>query len=1115
MRKMKHITTASPVRSGNTMGSRARSHDGLRRAACSMALVLGTLAASVALAAAAPSSKHAAAPLQPHGTLQFFTDADAFQTALGVPPGITSETFDGGAQVGPFPTLCGEPMSSASNDVCFTPGQIVPGFEIRSTSGSGIIEFPPRFLGPGQVTRAVGATTFVDSTIVTFNPSIDAVASEVYGGLAATAVDVELFDASGTSIGMTTIAPGATRDIPEFFGAISPTPIAKVLFTGQNDAGELIDNLRFRVTGVPLPPGVAKSFTPAAIVAGTTSTLTITLGNRSQPGAATLSAALSDNLPSGLVIASTPNAATTCSGGSVDASAGGSVVTLAAGAQIPASSSCTITVDVTAATAGAYANTIPAGALQTNVGNNGGAANATLLVSTGAQDTFPPAENFDEVFAPQLPNGWVTSTMTGSNDWTTVGTAADTAPNAAFAQERSFVSDFTLDTPVFTPVDRQTVTFRHRFNLERRFDGAVLEISINGGAFADITAAGGSFISGGYSYIIFDGSSSPLVDRPTWTGNSQGFMTTIAALPAAAVGQPTQLRFRTADDASQVADGASGWWIDSIALGVASPPVATTSPASLSFAVDPDATASETIDIANDAGRDPLTFTVETRNASNDHPRLVPYSRLSKRTLELDAKLGAPRAAASLGSKSLGATPRAASPWMPQGGLEFMHDDGTAETALGVGTPSPDSTEQGAVWMNRYGASDALVIHSISVFWPVGDGDLSGLQANLVVYYDADADGDATNAVRVGTDQLVTIGVTGAFETYQTNFSIPAAGDVYVGFVDQWALAGGFTPRLFPAALDESSSLDMSYISSASVPPADIVHLGNNDINGTILEVEQGQLNGNFMIRASATGGGGGGACTGPIVNWLSATPSSGTVNGGSSASVTVTASPAAANLAPGSYSAQLCITTNDPTRAVIAIPVSMTVNGDVPATACNGGADELFCDGFDSTQGGGSIVSGTINMPVAENADGSSFDFATGSYHPYNGSIHSDDINLYELIGGQDGDGMYVYWYGDAVPPAFTNLVGGVVDAAGGAVFSVLHAGDTVGPASAVSGGSTLMSNWIGGADGYVGIAFYNESTGAVNYGYLHLTTTGPLGFPAQAVEWAYDNSGAAITIP
>jgi hypothetical protein len=77
-----------------------------------------------------------------------------------------------------------------------------------------------------------------------------------------------------------------------------------------------------------------------------------------------------------------------------------------------------------------------------------------------------------------------------------------------------------------------------------------------------------------------------------------------------------------------------------------------------------------------------------------------------------------------------------------------------------------------------------------------------------------------------------------------------------------------------------------------------------------------------------------------------------------------------------------------------------------------------------------------------------------------------------------------------------------------------VLHSGDTIGPASTI-GGSTIMTNWQGGVDGYIGVVFYNETTSALNYGYVHLVTTGPLGFPAQVHDWAYDNSGAAITIP
>ena len=1067
------------------------------------------LAAAVALAVTAFAG-NASATAASRGALQFFSDQAAFDAALGVPANLTIENFDGGANVGPFPTLCGEPMGATSNDACFTPGQLAPGFGITSTSGDGIIIFPNGFLGPNAPTRQVGATDFADATIVSFAPSISAAAADVYGGLSSNAVDVEVFDESGTSLGPTVLPPAATRDTATFVGVISPVAIGKITFNAENGAGELIDNLQFRAAGL-LPPGLQAAFVPDGIVANGTSTLTITLGNQGQPGDATLTADFVDTLPDGVVVAAASNAATTCTNGSVVASGG--TITLASGTAIPGGGTCTLTVDVTSAAPGLYTNTIAAGALVTDLGANADAANASLKVTSGETGGFPPGENFDEAFVPSLPDGWTSSTTSGGNDFATTIAYSDSAPNAAFAPDLPTDANFTLDSPVFTPVARQTVTFRHKVNLERRDDGAVLEISINGGAFEDILDAGGSFVSGGYGYMMI--ATSPLAGRYAWTGDSGGFMTTTAVLPAAAVGQPTQLRFRTADDSSVAPEGDAGWWIDSIMLGVeAVPPAASFAPASLDFSVDPDATATQSLTLSNGPGSDALSYDIESRSGASHRPTLIPYASLTKASKSSISKALAPREPATFAMRPLGSQ-RAAAPWVPDGSLLMQWDDGSAETALGSGTQGPPATEQAAVYLNRFSASDALVIHEISVYWPVGDGDLTGLQANLVVYYDADGDGDPTNAVRVGTDMLVPVAITGNFQTYQTDFSIPGGGDVYVGFVDQWAIAGGFTPRLFPAALDEDASAGMSYISFASTPPVDTVNLGNNTQTGTILDVEQGSLDGNFMIRAAATGGGQGGSCSGPVVNWLSATPVTGSIAGGADTTLQVTVDPSAGSLAPGVYSAELCITTNDPAHALLSVPVSVTV-GTPPRQACDGGPDEIFCTGFDGAGGGGggTIVTGTIDQPVVEDDNGSSFDFATGSFHGYDPGIASDDINLYELIGGPEGDGMYVYWYGDAVPPAFTDLVGGVVDASG-IDFAVLHSGDTVGPDAVVSAGSTLMTNWIGGSDGYVGVAFYNESTNAVNYGYVHMTTAGPLGFPAEVRDWAYDSSGAPITIP
>jgi len=55
-------------------------------------------------------------------------------------------------------------------------------------------------------------------------------------------------------------------------------------------------------------------------------------------------------------------------------------VGLTAEGLIPANGSCTVTANVTAAAAGSYVNSLPAGALQTDHGNNANPATATLTV---------------------------------------------------------------------------------------------------------------------------------------------------------------------------------------------------------------------------------------------------------------------------------------------------------------------------------------------------------------------------------------------------------------------------------------------------------------------------------------------------------------------------------------------------------------------------------------------------------------------------------------------------------------------------------------------------------------------------------------------------------------
>ncbi|HUX31979.1 MAG TPA: IPTL-CTERM sorting domain-containing protein [Thiobacillus sp.] len=146
------------------------------------------------------------------------------------------------------------------------------------------------------------------------------------------------------------------------------------------------------VPPVTPPGGVAlgKVFSPTSISAGGVSRLTITLSN-DNVGVATLSSPLIDNLPTNVVVAPTPNAATSCGVGVPTAVAGTSIVSLPIGTTIPggAPGTCSVTVDVTAATAGSYTNTLPVGALVTSNGSNATPASAVLTVTSLAATSIP------------------------------------------------------------------------------------------------------------------------------------------------------------------------------------------------------------------------------------------------------------------------------------------------------------------------------------------------------------------------------------------------------------------------------------------------------------------------------------------------------------------------------------------------------------------------------------------------------------------------------------------------------------------------------------------------------------------------------------------------------
>lgn len=139
------------------------------------------------------------------------------------------------------------------------------------------------------------------------------------------------------------------------------------------------------IPATSIPPTLAKAFSPDTINPGGVATLTITFTN-SNDTVASLTGPFIDNLPAGLEVVA-GSVSTDCiesPAASVSVLTGWFIIDegkvgLTAEGLIPANGSCTVTANVTGPS-GTYVNSLPAGALQTNHGNNAEPAEATLII---------------------------------------------------------------------------------------------------------------------------------------------------------------------------------------------------------------------------------------------------------------------------------------------------------------------------------------------------------------------------------------------------------------------------------------------------------------------------------------------------------------------------------------------------------------------------------------------------------------------------------------------------------------------------------------------------------------------------------------------------------------
>lgn len=200
-------------------------------------------------------------------------------------------------------------------------------------------------------------------------------ASTTCGGSLTATAGTDSFALSNASLGANascTVTLHLTSNVSGVYENVIP---AGAIVSSENTNAESTATLEVEEL---LAPTVAKAFNPSAAAVGQPVRLTITLTN---PNATAITGvAFFDDYPAELGNASPANAVTTC-GGIVTPIAAG--LTLSGGT-IPASGSCTVSVDVILSGAGPVTNTLPAGSVTSaNAAPTATAAAGVLAAAAG------------------------------------------------------------------------------------------------------------------------------------------------------------------------------------------------------------------------------------------------------------------------------------------------------------------------------------------------------------------------------------------------------------------------------------------------------------------------------------------------------------------------------------------------------------------------------------------------------------------------------------------------------------------------------------------------------------------------------------------------------------
>lgn len=190
----------------------------------------------------------------------------------------------------------------------------------------------------------------------------------------------------------------------------------------------------------------------------------------------------------------------------------------------------------------------------------------------------PPTDNgsFSDDFEPTAEDGWLVATPVNnlgplSPAWAVTADSGATSPTNSFFTDATTVDekDDRLIAPAQDLSASSHLVFFHRFETEATYDGGVLEVSTDGGdSWAEVVAAGGSFVSGAYNGVIDSGFGSAIAGRAAWTGGSSADpMAQVEVDLGALAGNDVWVRWRfVADPLAPGSVPGAGWWIDDVSF---------------------------------------------------------------------------------------------------------------------------------------------------------------------------------------------------------------------------------------------------------------------------------------------------------------------------------------------------------------------------------------------------------------------------------------------------------------------------------------------------------------------------------------------------------------------